>query len=175
MLRAEYAQSLFLCLYSQLWTYLAYQCGVFITDTGHICWTYFITNIGNCLLHLAFKPANSYLFKANNRNTWKKVWNFQMLIKTPKRHQWWCSGVFIVNFEHVLHFFSSVSIFDCEQVNVWWVPTFRKMNDRRVLNTPLISVFKMPILRDRLLREKFIPLNGVKQPENHSYQASYKK
>ena len=29
-----------------------------------------------------------------------------------------CSGVFIVNFEHILHFFSCVSIVHFEQVNV---------------------------------------------------------
>ena len=34
-------------------------------------------------------PANIYLFKANNRN-----------IKTRRR-----SGVFLVNFEHILHLF----------------------------------------------------------------------
>ena len=31
------------------------------------------------------------------------------------------SGVFIVNFEHISHFYSSVSIVDFEQVNVSWV------------------------------------------------------
>ena len=33
-----------------------------------------------------------------------------------KRH-WHFSGGFIVNFEHILHLFSSVSIADFEQVN----------------------------------------------------------
>ena len=45
-----------------------------------------------------------YLLKVNNRNTrtrceicWKST------IKTLERRQWRCSGVFIVNFEHVSH------------------------------------------------------------------------
>ena len=38
--------------------------------------------------------------------------------KTPERRHWRRSGVFIVNFEHILYFFSSVSIVDVEQVNV---------------------------------------------------------
>ena len=47
----------------------------------------------------------------------------KLTIKTPERRH--CrrsrSAVFIVNFEHILHFFSSVSIVDFEQVNVRWV------------------------------------------------------
>ena len=44
-------------------------------------------------------------------------------LKTPERRHWRRrrSAVFIVNFEHILHFFSSVSIVDFEQVNVRWV------------------------------------------------------
>ena len=46
------------------------------------------------------------------------------LIKTPKRRHWRRSGVFIVNFEHILHIFlSSVSIVDFKQVNVTWAKT----------------------------------------------------
>ena len=36
---------------------------------------------------------------------------------------WRHSGAFIVNFEHIPRFFSSVSIVDFEQVNVSWVIT----------------------------------------------------
>ena len=35
--------------------------------------------------------------------------------------QWRCSDVFIINFEHISHLFSSVSIVEFEQVNVSWV------------------------------------------------------
>ena len=31
--------------------------------------------------------------------------------------RWCCSGVFIVNIEHLSHLFSSVSVVDCEQIN----------------------------------------------------------
>ena len=34
-----------------------------------------------------------------------------------------CSGVFVVNFEHISHLFFSVSIVDFEQVNVFWEPS----------------------------------------------------
>ena len=39
-------------------------------------------------------------------------------MKIPERRQWRRSSVFIVNFEYILHFFSSASIADFEQVNV---------------------------------------------------------
>ena len=41
-----------------------------------------------------------------------------LTIKTPKRF-----GVFIVNFEHIPHLFSSVFIVNFEQVNAGWVAT----------------------------------------------------
>ena len=51
-------------------------------------------------------PANIYLFKVNNKNTRKmcKV-RSKLTIKTPERGHWRCSGVFIVNFERISHFF----------------------------------------------------------------------
>ena len=44
----------------------------------------------------------------------------KLIIKTQERRHWCCSGVFIVNFKHFIHF-SSVSILDFKQVNVSWV------------------------------------------------------
>ena len=46
----------------------------------------------------------------------------KLTIKTPERRYWRRSGVFIVNFEHIL-LSSRVSIVDFEQVNVSWVQT----------------------------------------------------
>ena len=46
-------------------------------------------------------PTNISMFKFSDKDTRKKVWN-----------------IFIVNFEHIWHLFSSVSIVDFEQVNV---------------------------------------------------------
>ena len=45
-------------------------------------------------------PANIYLFKVNNRKNTKKC---ELLCE--KRCQWRCSGVFIINFEHISHLF----------------------------------------------------------------------
>ena len=51
--------------------------------------------------------ANTYLFKVNNKNNRKKC-----------ETCWCCSGVFIVNFEHISHLFSGVSIVNFDHVNV---------------------------------------------------------
>ena len=46
--------------------------------------------------------AGNYIFKVNKRNTRTRCEICSNLtIKTPERHQWHCSGVFIVNFEHI--------------------------------------------------------------------------
>ena len=62
--------------------------------------------------HHSYKTVSSiylaiiYLFKANNRNTRKRCEICSKLtIKTPEQRQRRCSGVFIVNFERILHLF----------------------------------------------------------------------
>ena len=44
------------------------------------------------------------MFKVNNRNTrtWCKICS-ELTIKTPERHHWRRSGIFIVNFERISH------------------------------------------------------------------------
>ena len=65
-----------------------------------------------------FLHANKYLLKNSNKNTGKRCEIYSKLTKSPGQRQWGLSGVFIVNFEHMLHLFLSVSIVDFEQVNV---------------------------------------------------------
>ena len=51
-------------------------------------------------------PANIYLLKVKNRNTCKRCAIYSKLtIKTPERRQRRRSGIFTVNFEHILHLF----------------------------------------------------------------------
>ena len=77
----------------------------------------------------SINPTNVYLFKLNNRNSTKK-------------YHWRCSGVFIVNFEHISH----LSIVDFEQVNVSWVTPF-----------PIVSVgYEIEISHTTVLRWKLI-------------------
>ena len=50
-------------------------------------------------------PASSYMFKVKNRNTRTRCEICSKLtIKIPERRHWRRSGIFIVNFEHILHF-----------------------------------------------------------------------
>ena len=49
-------------------------------------------------------PVGIYMFKVSNRNTRTRCETCSKLtIRTPERPQWRRSGVFIVNFEHILH------------------------------------------------------------------------
>ena len=49
-------------------------------------------------------PGGIYLLKVNNRNTRARCEICSKLtIKTLERRHWRRSGVFIVNFEHILH------------------------------------------------------------------------
>ena len=51
-------------------------------------------------------PTNIYLFKVNSRNARERCEiNSKLSIKTSEWCQWRHSGVFIVNFEHISHFF----------------------------------------------------------------------
>ena len=50
-------------------------------------------------------PAGIYLLKGNNRNTRTRCEICSKLtMMTRERRQWRCSGVFIVNLEHISHF-----------------------------------------------------------------------
>ena len=58
------------------------------------------------LVKIFCHPANIYLFKVNNRSSMKKCEIcLKLTRKTPERHQWRRSGVFIVNFKHISHLF----------------------------------------------------------------------
>ena len=60
--------------------------------------------------------ANIYLFKVNNRNTRKKVWNVQSYVNDVVL-------MFLLLTLTIFHtFFSSVSIVQSKQVNVFWAP-----------------------------------------------------
>ena len=59
--------------------------------------------------------ANIYLLKITIRNNRKKC---EVCSKLTIKVDF---GVFIINFKHVSHFFSSVSIVDFRQTNVSWV------------------------------------------------------
>ena len=66
---------------------------------------------------------NIYLFKVNNKNTREMCEiRSKLTIKTSERLHWRRSGVFIVNFEHILDLFLvflfSFSIVDFEQVQL---------------------------------------------------------
>ena len=51
-----------------------------------------------------FDQPNIFLLKVNNRNTRKRCEICSKLtIKTPERHYWHRSGVFIANVEHISH------------------------------------------------------------------------
>ena len=56
-------------------------------------------------------PAGTYLVKVNNRNTRSRQETCSKLTtKTPERYQSRRSGVFIINFGHISHLCSCVSI-----------------------------------------------------------------
>ena len=62
--------------------------------------------------------AGIYLLKVNNRNTRARCEICSDLtIKRSQRRQWRRFGVFIVNFEHVLHL---VLLFLLLTLNIWW-------------------------------------------------------
>ena len=49
-------------------------------------------------------PTSNYMFKVKNRNTrTRSEICSKLIIKTPERCHWHCSGVIIVNFEHISH------------------------------------------------------------------------
>ena len=58
----------------------------------------------------------------NNRNTRErcKICS-KLIIKAPEQCHWRRSGVFIINFEHILHLVLVISTVNFELVNADWV------------------------------------------------------
>ena len=101
LLNFEQMLHIVLCFQWWLWTYTC--------QLGPINWC--------AELHLV---AN-YMFKVNYRNTRTRceIWS-KLTIKTPERHHWRRSGIFIVNFEHISHLFLVFLIVNFKQVNAGW-------------------------------------------------------
>ena len=62
-------------------------------------------------------PANTYLFKLHNRNTRKKYEICSRLTTNTSEN---VINVIQASLSLTLDIFFSVSIFDCEQINVYW-------------------------------------------------------
>ena len=80
----------------------------------------------------------------------------KLTIKTPKRRHWRRFHVFIVNFEHISHLCSSVSIVNFEQVNPGLVEDvleeekllhWRHLEDVSKIYAKNVSILKMPSWR----------------------------
>ena len=69
-------------------------------------WTDMKCNLTGHVSTSSDKLYLAYLFKVNNRNTGKRFETCsKLIIKTPERHNWRRSDVFIVNFEHNFAYF----------------------------------------------------------------------
>ena len=66
------------------------------------CLTGFWIRLCICLKHVKGNPAGNYMFKVNNKNTRTR---FEICSKLTKKtpELVFCSGVFMVNFEHISH------------------------------------------------------------------------
>ena len=78
-------------------------------------------------LFLHYYTISIYLLKVNNANprTMCKTCS-KLTIKAPERRHWRRSGVFIVNFEQVLHTVLVFLVFDFEKINAIWILTLLK-------------------------------------------------
>ena len=73
-----------------------------VTFDNRFIFNYHISNIWKtfCNKH----PVSIYIFKVNNRNTRTRCdISSKLTIKTPERHHWRRSSVFIVNFDCISH------------------------------------------------------------------------
>ena len=94
--------------------------------------------------HFNNYPTNICLFKVNNRNSRKRCEICSKLtMKTPERHwrHWRCSGVFIVNFEHISHLFLLLlllTLIEQENVKSDWFSSYSWLDLSLSVNYDLI-------------------------------------
>ena len=88
-------------------------------------------------------PATIFLFKVNNKNTWKKCEiSSNITTKTPERHHWCCSGVFVANFEESSYLFLVLLLL--LWTSKWLLDILEKLNypQHYHLHTRYYSVYK---------------------------------
>ena len=121
------------------------------------------------------------MFKVNNRNTRARSEICSKLtIKTPARHHWRRSGVFIVNFEHISHL---AVVFLLLTLNIWmpigkgsvvW-KGLRLSNSRVVFESqrspPNVYLFKVSIRNTRKRCEICSKLT-INTPKQHHWRSS---
>ena len=70
------------------------------------CGSILFGNVFTFIIYFSIPSWQYYMFEVNNRNTMArcKICS-KLVIMKSERHHWFRSGVFIVNFEHISHFF----------------------------------------------------------------------
>ena len=111
----------------------SFSCGI-----TSLSWNFILKNYPDdkryflflCLLKLkagSIIPSKCNMLKDSNRNNNKTCENLSKLtIVTPEQRHWCRFGVFMANFEHISHYFSTFSassVVDLEQVNICRVDT----------------------------------------------------
>ena len=98
-------------------------------------------------------PANICLFKVNNKNIRKRCEICSNL--TTKTRYWHCSGIFIVNFEHISHLFGVFLLLTLNK---------QKLNER----TPKPRIPFSPLFTyTSLFYTKILVYNGFIKPPVH--------
>ena len=69
---------------------------------------------------LISNPVSNYLLKVNRNTRPRGEIHSKLTVMTPEQGQGHCSGVFIVNFEHISHLVLVFLIANFEQVIVDW-------------------------------------------------------
>ena len=99
-------------------------------------------------------PFSIYLFKDSNGKT-RTMCEIclKVTIRTPERRHWCCSGVFIINFEHILHIALYFSIVDFEQVIASW---------RRANSTVRLIYWAVPFTKLLCEQNELNPILSIK-------------
>ena len=93
-------------LYCEFWTKVVYFLGILKTTLN---------------MFLSDVPGNILLLKVNNRDYRKRREICSKLaIRTPERRHWRRSGVFIVNFEYILHLFLVLQLLTLNKLMLAW-------------------------------------------------------
>ena len=112
------------------------------------------------------------MLKVNNGNTRKRYKICSKLaINTPERRQGFCSGVFIVNFEHISHLFLVFLFLTLNREMFAWVLVFEKnianlLNFLASVNTiqPQTNQTNFPLsnpkIISKIIRKTFLTLNS---------------
>ena len=104
---------------------------------------------------LIYSPGNIYLYKVNNRSSWKRCDICPKLTIITLEQGHWRTDVFMVDFEHISHLFLVLLLLAFKQVTVSWEVAWSIKMVKLLYSSDLMLTTRQCIIKHQLCFRSF--------------------